>query len=456
MLGLLHKLRQQLAVANKVPAATKPMSMLRVFNRQYWVQVGIILLAVLVGVAATAFIMKGLLLSTALQQEVTHYWQRFDKNPHAPLPDTKNLYGYLWHKSGIKPVDTKGQALENGVHYLTINGKKRLTAYSYRKGYHLLLVFGESNTDRIIWFFGLLPLMLTLVALYSILWALQRSARNTLSPVAKLAKKLASVRSIGLKALMPDGNSSVDMVSPFAPIDTGANLEAAALKQALGDYHQSLLRYVIREQRFTAEIGHELRTPMAVIKSNAQLLLLAQPESVPVKRIGQALDQMAVITNSLLALARQDKTEINPTQSLLELLKQSIADNSEALSTANLSVTLPANDLVVPCSPTLVYMAFSNLVRNAITYAHASNLSISFNANGIHFADNGIGFSAEMLVRLQHINNEDIIYNPTAEGHGIGLVLVQRLAAVQGWTMRVDNNHSGGAVITLNCFSANA
>ena len=73
-----------------------------VFNRYYWLQIGFIALSVVIGIGCSAWVIKGSLLRTALEQEMSHYWQRLERNPAAELPDTKNLYGYRW--SDVPPV----------------------------------------------------------------------------------------------------------------------------------------------------------------------------------------------------------------------------------------------------------------------------------------------------------------------------------------------------------------
>ena len=60
-----------------------------VFNRYYWLQIGFIALSVVIGIGCSAWVIKGSLLRTALEQEMSHYWQRLERNPAAELPDTK-------------------------------------------------------------------------------------------------------------------------------------------------------------------------------------------------------------------------------------------------------------------------------------------------------------------------------------------------------------------------------
>ena len=61
-----------------------------IFNRFYWLQIALIAMSVVIGISCSAWVIKGTLLKTALEQEMAHYWQRVEINPQAELPDTKN------------------------------------------------------------------------------------------------------------------------------------------------------------------------------------------------------------------------------------------------------------------------------------------------------------------------------------------------------------------------------
>ena len=139
-----------------------------VFNRYYWLQIGLIAMSVVIGIGCSAWVIKGTLLKTALEQEMSHYWERLERDPNAELPDTKNLYGYRWDSKA--PAKLQNMQLHEGVSGHFIDGKERMTVYGERNGQHVFLVFGESNVNKLIWLFGLAPLMVSLFVLYSLLW----------------------------------------------------------------------------------------------------------------------------------------------------------------------------------------------------------------------------------------------------------------------------------------------
>lgn len=88
-----------------------------IFNRYYWLQIALIALSIVVGLACSAWVIKGSLLKTALEQEMEHYWLRIERNPKADLPDTKNLYGYRWNGAQT-PLRFQDMHLKTGVHQI--------------------------------------------------------------------------------------------------------------------------------------------------------------------------------------------------------------------------------------------------------------------------------------------------------------------------------------------------
>ena len=97
-----------------------------VFNRYYWLQIVLIAMSIVVGLACSAWVIKGSLLKTALEQEMEHYWIRVQRNPNANLPDTKNLYGYRWLTNN-PPPRFKSYTFKPGVNRMFIDGKDRMT-----------------------------------------------------------------------------------------------------------------------------------------------------------------------------------------------------------------------------------------------------------------------------------------------------------------------------------------
>lgn len=387
-----------------------------IFNRYYWLQLGLIGLSIVIGIACSAWVIKGSLLTTALQQEMAHYWQRVDKNPNADLPDTKNLYGYRWF-SDNPPAQFANLTLESGVHRIFIDGKQRMTVYGERYGQHVLLVFGESNVNRLVWLFGLAPLMLSLFVLYSVLWWFNRRAHQQFSPITRLAMALHHI----------DWQRQEVSRSPFFNIETEGNLEAERLKEALEQYHQTLVDFVKREQQFTGDVSHELRTPLTVLKGNVQLCQSRYGQDKALTRLLNTIEDMQLLVDTLLALARNTTDTLPKEKYQLSSLLQELIQEIQPLSQSrNIQIEINVHDdSQLALNPSMSKMIFSNILRNALNYSEGQQIDVLIDAHKVIIADDGIGMN------LSTANTQQ------PKGHGIGLQLVSRLCARLDWRVEL-------------------
>lgn len=414
-------------IPSVLSSASHPLGQL--FYRYYWLQIALIAFAVVMGIGGSAFIIKGLLLKTALQQEMAHYWHRVDQNPQANLPDTKNLYGYRWNTTE-PPANLQHIPLQNGVHRIPINGKERMTVYEQRQGQHVLLVFGESNVNRLVWLFGLAPLMLSLFVLYSVLWWFNQRARRHVSPIDQLAKALQRIDWDGPYLTSPS----------FEKVATVGNVEAEHLKQALVHYHHTVLDFIKREQQFTGDVSHELRTPLAVLRGNVQLCQSRYGQDKALTRLLNTIDDMQLLVDTLLAVARKKTQAIPQQQVQLSELLQQLVDDVQPLATArNMQIKLSlVTEATRQLNTAMACMVFNNIIRNALNYSEGRTLDIVLDGQRVIIADDGIGLTGEVRELLTNpalIDDDAQQYTP--KGHGIGLQLVQRLCSTLNWRVEL-------------------
>ncbi|RZG81488.1 sensor histidine kinase [Acinetobacter venetianus] len=405
--------------------STHPLT--EMFNRHYWLQIGLIALSIIIGIACSAWVIKGSLLKTALEQEMEHYWMRVDRNPNADLPDTKNLYGYRW-ETQTPPPAFKNQVLQQGVHRIFVDGKERMTVYGERKGQHVLLVFGESNVNKIVWMFGLAPLMFSLIVLYSFLWWSNRRARRYFSPITRLANALEHI----------DWAHQNKEASPFLGINTNGNMEAEYLKQALEKYHQVLSEFINREREFTGDVSHELRTPLTILKGNVQLCQARYGHDKSLNRISNTIEDMQLLVDTLLAIARNTTNTLTAEQMLLSSIIQDLVNDLEPVSQTKgmeIKVQYDPHEFSRLIHPSMTKMVLSNILRNALNYSQGTDIHIIQRKNSIVIADNGIGITMPNDSKVQELSTSQL--QLTAKGHGIGLQLVQKLCNQLGWRVEL-------------------
>lgn len=397
-----------------------------VFNRYYWLQIGLIALSIVIGIACSAWVIKGTLLKTALEQEMEHYWMRLERNPNADLPDTKNLYGYRW--SNVTPTSFQNMHLKAGVGRHFVDGKERMTVYGERNGQHVLLVFGESNVNKLIWLFGLAPLMLSLFVLYSVLWWWNRRARRYFSPITRLANALEHI----------DWEHQNKEASPFKDISTDANMEAEYLKQALEKYHQVLSEFINREREFSSDVSHELRTPLTVLKGNVQLCQARYGDNKAFIRLGNTIEDMQLLVDTLLAIARNTTNTLTPEyRSIFNILHELQVDLESVGQVKGIQINLQQdlNEQTRLLYPSMTKMVFGNILRNALNYSQGSEIDIIVQKNKVLIADNGIGINLPNDVKVHELSCPQLKLQ--TKGHGIGLQLVQKLSRQLGWRVEL-------------------
>lgn len=397
-----------------------------VFKRYYWLQIGLIALSILIGIGCSAWVMKGVLLKTALEQEMAHYWSRLDQNPNAPLPDTKNLYGYRWVGQPPKRFNTFN--FQEGVQRKFVDGKERMTVYQTRNNQHVLLVFGESNVNKLVWFYGLAPLMVSLFVLYSFLWWSNRRAHHYFSPITRLANALKHI----------DWQHQHKMPSPFVDVPTNGNLEAEHLKQALEQYHAVLSDFIRREREFTGDVSHELRTPLTILKGSVQLCQTKYGNDRVFTRLYNTIIDMELLVDTLLAIARNKTQDIQQEQCYMSSIVHSLlADLEQVSANKGMHIQYYADTEEIPrmINTTIGKMVLSNVLRNALNYSHGSQIDIVSLKNSILIADNGIGMALPEDAKATELSAVQV--HLTAKGHGIGLQLVQKLCLQLRWRVEL-------------------
>lgn len=259
-----------------------------------------------------------------------------------------------------------------------------------------------------------------------------------LSPLAELKASVAR-RNVGNLTRISD-NSDVEELQPLI---TQINYLLNELEQAWQ-----------REQRFTNEAAHEIRTPLAVLKLNAENAINANN----IDEIRADLNLMLKgfyrcerVVNQLLALTRVDS------QQQIELSAVAIVPLLQEVITEVVPLALQNNQTIAlnhDITPTvlghelLLYRVFHNLIDNAIRYAgNQSDISVSITLHEteveITVSDNGIGLTNEVNT---HIFERFYRGNSSnGDGSGLGMSIAARIAALHGTVINVNHPLKGAS-----------
>jgi two-component system OmpR family sensor kinase len=232
-----------------------------------------------------------------------------------------------------------------------------------------------------------------------------------------------------------------------------ANDELRSLAEALNDLLSRRDEAVQRLRRFTGDAAHELRSPVASIRAQAEVAV-AHPDPEFAQEVLAAVtdesERMSTLVTDLLALARSDAGESQPV-GRVDVSEAAVAA-AERLSGnggPRIRVDAPRAGAVVLCAPGEVALVLNNLLNNAIRYARVQVRVTVLPAGAtvrLLVDDDGPGVPVEHRSRLfdRFYRVDDDRARGTG-GAGLGLALVAETVRRRGGTVRVTDSPDGGA-----------
>lgn len=284
----------------------------------------------------------------------------------------------------------------------------------------------------------LLPWLLVLPVLLAVMaW----TARQALAPVRVLTGEL---RERGADDLRP---------LPVQQIPS----DLQPLLVAMNGLFRRVEATLARERRFTADAAHELRTPLAVLRAQWDVLRRArdpQERREAEARLGAGLDRMDRLVTQMLALSRLEATDRLPRAGALDwapLVEQAMSDVLPLAERRHIELGC---DWPAPGTPVfplagdadLMTVLLRNLLDNAVRYApEGSTVTLRFEARGLAVANEGPPLPAEQLA---HLGERFYRAEGQAEsGSGLGVSIVQRVAALHGLALHYRAGADGRGVV---------
>ncbi len=343
---------------------------------------------------------------------------------HAPmLPLSEKLYGYN---------DTQlGSELWR---VFTITNEEYKIRVDVAENYA-----GREELARIIAIRVLIPLFVVIPILALVLWF---AVGRALFPVWRLA--------LEVKRRKPTHLDPVNVHD--APV------EIIPLVESLNILFARLQRTLENERRFTADAAHELRTPLAGIKTQAQVALRDRDEQRRRKALQHLLigvDRTSRLVEQLLTLARLDPETgiVDPKSARLgKLAAEVIADLAPMAFEKRIDISMTdqcPKELII--HEDAMSILIRNLVDNAMRYTPRGGIvevSIKEQADNavLSVADNGPGIPEEerpkVLERFYRLTQ-------TGVGSGLGLSIVHRISQLHHGTMNLRTSRYGGLQIDV-------
>ncbi|MDB5936674.1 MAG: two-component sensor histidine kinase [Massilia sp.] len=275
-------------------------------------------------------------------------------------------------------------------------------------------------------------------------WVVSRS----LEPVARVRKQVASRQADDLSPV-----SEAGLPDEVRPLVQELNLLFGRVKTAFD-----------AQQNFVADAAHELRTPLAALKLQAQGLERAdnaETRQVAVARLTAGIERATRLVEQLLVLARQEASAAGGAKTqqvaLADLARRTVGDMAGVAQNKGVDLgLLHADEASVEGQGDALMILMRNLVDNAVKYTPAGgtvDLEVRLDGAGARIVveDSGPGIPAEERERV--FDRFYRIAGSEASGSGLGLAIIKAIAERHGATLALGQSERLGGLSAVVTFA---
>jgi two-component system heavy metal sensor histidine kinase CusS len=362
----------------------------------------------------------------AQQLDLAHFAGRTQSRPERAIP-MEGRHGQAFRvTSAAAPVGSPPTQTDTIQIAIDVSHEEELLAY-YR-----------------LWFWGVL---LGTFAIFPL--AGYQIARRGIRPVEEVAATARRISSTNLRErILPEGY-------PF---------ELASLAGTFNNMLDRLEESFNRISRFSADIAHDLRTPVNNIRGEAEVAL-ARARTIDEYRdaLESCLEEavrLSELVGNLLFLARTDSplAHLNRERVDIAELLAGVREYYEASAAdggISLTTTAGAEPVIAELDRTLVQRAVGNLVSNAVAHTPpGGSVVLAANTKGaticIEVTDTGVGIPPEALPRVfDRFFRVDASRSQASGGTGLGLAIVQGIMLLHGGNAEIHSRPGQGTRVTL-------
>ena len=232
------------------------------------------------------------------------------------------------------------------------------------------------------------------------------------------------------------------------------------LNNALNELMHKVTTILKNQQKFTADVSHELFTPISIMQSKLENLLtsgnLTEQFATSVMDQQNHLNRLQQIIKALLLIARIENDQFSKNETIIvrELVEEIILNIEDRAEMKNITIhnLVHPNDKLSNINKSLVYILLFNLVSNAIKYNRDGGWIrvASFETGNkycIEVIDNGIGIDHD---QISNIFNRFKRADPTSgEGYGLGLSIVNSIVNFHNGSIEVQSVKGEGSTFKI-------
>jgi signal transduction histidine kinase len=283
--------------------------------------------------------------------------------------------------------------------------------------------------DHVVVPIGVTVPLMTLAAFFSL--------RQTLRPLSRVATQAEAL------------GQAVHAGRPLQPLSASdlprEIVDVVAAINAMLDRLETSLRH---QRQFTADVAHELRTPLAVLR----LQIADLPVTAPVEQIISELDALGALVNQLLRMAQAEDAMLTARRSVdLNAASRKACEDLAPLALPRgqtIEFDAPERPVLLSGQAELLDIAVRNVIDNALKASpNGAAVCVTHSPEGtVVVEDEGPGIPDQ---HKEAVFTRFWRADPVRGGAGIGLALVRRIVELHGGSVRVEDRAGGGARFIL-------
>ncbi|NPA13384.1 MAG: HAMP domain-containing histidine kinase [Aquificae bacterium] len=194
-----------------------------------------------------------------------------------------------------------------------------------------------------------------------------------------------------------------------------------------------------KQERFTQNVSHDLRTPLTVISTNLYVIKQKNFQNIKqnIENISKTVDYMKNLVNDLLFISQIGEKEKKPVN-INEIIKKQLSILSPKIEEKNLGVILKEEEqVIVEANQGDMEKLFSNLLENAIKYNYPNGeIIITIKKKTVSIKNTGKPIDKENVNKIfERFYRED--NSRSSEGCGLGLAIVKEIADHYNFKIKV-------------------
>lgn len=253
-------------------------------------------------------------------------------------------------------------------------------------------------------------------------------------------------------------NTSVENLAKEIPVGNKKD-EIYELTISFNQMTKKLNEAFLMQKRFSNSAAHELRTPLAVMKTRLDVFKKRKNPSIEdynnlIESIRNQVSRLSDIVNSLLSLTNMESIDLSQDIYLKSLIQSVCNDLYSMSENKHIDINIKGDNLNIKGNYGLIYRAFYNLVENSIKYNYENGtVDISIEQDTeikVIIRDSGIGIPDNMKEQVfEAFFTVDKSRSRKLGGAGIGLSIVKSIIDNHDGSIVITDNIDNGSIFTI-------